>query len=290
LRLLREVGKFKPDVILFLKADDLAPWIYSMLRRRTSATLVAFHPDDPFNTGTLLRPGPSSRRAVGQIALVDEYFVWSKRLAEECSRVSNGTRVNLLPFGCDPDLHPRAPSLTEEELRQYSSDVTFVGNWDPKREQYLSAVARAGFDVAIWGANYWVTRCRDPFVRKAWRGSVLCGEEVSKAIKASKVSVNVLRRQNAGAVNMRTFEVPWVGGFMLHEASAELGNFFPEGRACDVFDSPETLVAQTRYYLEHPRKRKALAEEGARLAGKYTYARWAEALLAELRRRAPRHR
>lgn len=277
--LLKTAVRLRPDLLVLVKCDELSGSLYRRLRRCTQARVFAFHPDDPFDMRTLFHRGPSHRHARTQMRLVDRYFVWSQALVGR-ARIE-GSRARYLPFACDPLLH--YPILvTDAERQAYGTDVCFVGNWDPERETWLSRVR--GCNLAVWGNDYWVTRCRDAYVASRWRGRPLVGPEMAKAIVASKISLNILRIQNKNACNMRTFEIPACGGFMLHEGSAELRLLFRPGFECEDFASPEDLEAKTRHYLAHADERRRVSEQGLIAARRQTYRQWSERMLDEYER------
>lgn len=282
-RLLFELRRLAPDLVLFLKCDDLHAATYGALRRvLPKVPLVAYHPDDPWNRGTTGAPGPAHARAITQLGLVDAAFLWSRELTARAARETRAKRIFYLPFACDPTLHPHLTDLTDEERRTLGAPVCFIGNWDEERERWLAPLADAGLGLAVWGTSYWKTRCRHPGLQAAYRGRPLVGREQAAAALASDVLVNVLRRQNKGACNMRTFEIPCVGAFMLHERSDEAAAFFPPGVACDDFASPEELVEVVRRVLAAPERRQRLAAEGHRRALAWTYREWCAALLERL--------
>ena len=280
-RLLRELSQARPELILFLKSDDLHRSVYFTIRRLLpKAKLVGFHPDDPWNRATLISRGPSHRRSGAQMKAVDAMFLWSNRLVERAK--TEGVNAHYLPFSCDPLLHPKVDSVTEDERRRFGSDVCFVGNWDEERERWLGALVDAGIELAIWGTTYWKDRCRHEGLRRAWRGRTLVGREQAVATTASGIMVNVLRNQNKGACNMRTFEIPCQGGFMMHERSAEAAQFFPPDVACVDFASIEEFVAVAKRWVGDPEARARIAAEGHRRALAWTYREWAEAMLTAI--------
>lgn len=276
--LVRTLVALDPDIILFIKCDELPPTTYSRIRRRTRATIVAFHPDDPLNTGTRGRPGPSHANAEIQARLVDRYFIWSHDLVAAL-QARGVQHASYLPFACDPAVH-HPVELSPEDQRAFGADVCFVGNWDPERERWLAGVRDV--NLAIWGNAYWKTHCREPRLRSAWRGRSLVGHEMAKASLASAVNLNILRRQNKNACNMRTFEIPATGGFMLHERTRALADLFKPGDECDDFGSVDELNAKIRLYLGSPDCRREIAERGHRAALRQTYTEWAVAILAAL--------
>lgn len=287
LRLVFSLRELAPDLVLILKCDDLHRATYRALRATLPRTpLVAFHPDDPYNRPRGLLPGPANPRADVQIREVDTFFVWSHPLVAK-AQATGARRAAYLPFACDPELHPRVTDLSAAEREALGSPICFIGNWDPEREAWLTPLAEAELGLAVWGAEYWRTRCKSPALRRAYRGRPLTGREQAAAAAASDILVNVLRRQNKGACNMRTFEIPCTGGFMLHERSPDAAAFFPPDLACGDFASPEDLVTACRRWLADPERRREVAAEGHRRALAWTYREWAAALLTELARPAP---
>jgi hypothetical protein len=279
LRALEMLRRVQPELVIVMKCDDLPSWFEPAVRRLTRATLAVFHPDDPWNVGQGLRRGPAHPRAVGHLARADVAFLWSRELVARAESV--GIRARWLPFACDPGLHPPGDSAPASEERGLGSEVVFVGNWDEERERVLAPLAESGLELAIWGTDYWRDRCRNKALQAAWRGRPLLAAEQGTALRASGLSVNILRRQNKGSTNMRTFEVPCMGGFALHEASDEAAHFFPPGLAAAYFKDPADLVAQARGWLAAaPEARAAIAAEGQRRALAWTYKAWAEAVLA----------
>ncbi|MFO0750597.1 MAG: glycosyltransferase [Myxococcota bacterium] len=276
-----EARRFRPDLVFFLKCDDLPPLVYralAMLRPRP--VLAVFHPDDPFNVGRGLWRrvgGPSDVRAIDQMRAVDDYFVWSHALVDGV-RAAGAKAAHYLPFACDPELHPRPDeSEVPAELR---AAVAFIGNWDPERERWLAALAATDVDLAVWGTPDWLRRCQTEAIRARYRGRVLMAREMALATRGSALNLNVLRRQNKGATNMRTFEIPCAGGFLLHERSPEAAAIFEPGVAMDDFATPEELAAKVAHWLARPDERAAIAERGFAVARRHTYREWAAQVVA----------
>lgn len=277
LRLVAELARFSPSLVLLLKCDDLHRATYQAIRKATGAAIAAFHPDDPWNRGRGWPPGPSHPRALVQMREVDHYFVWSRALVERAKQ--QGARsAHYLAFAYDPELHPRVEP-TPAERAEFACDALFVGNWDEERERWLAPLAESGADLAVWGSDYWGTRCRSEPVRRCYRGRTLIGREQAAAVASAKLCINVLRKQNKGATNMRTFEIPGMGGLMLHERSAEAEAFFPDGEAAVYFDSPEGLVEAVRRWSAEGEAseaaRAALKARGRELAERQSYGEWA---------------
>jgi hypothetical protein len=250
LELVALVRRRQPDVLLLLKTDDIPHGAIELLRLAAPQCIIAaFHPDDPFNIDRLR--GPSHPRSLYVMDSVDHYFIWSERLVPRIhARASRD--VSYLGFACDPDF-TRPLSISREDRQRFGCEVSFVGNWDPKREAWVAAVAHlSGISLAIWGTSAWNDRARDPRVRACWRGDVALGDDFVKAVSCSRVSLNVLRIQNETAENMRTYEIPACGALMLSEWSEQQARVFRPGKEAAYGNSPQHYAAALEQLLSRP--------------------------------------
>jgi spore maturation protein CgeB len=170
-----------------------------------------------------------------------------------------------------------------KEDKGSGSDIVFVGNWNEEREQCLSELR--GYDLAIWGTEYWGRKCRDRFLRSCWKGHTAIGHEMTDICLASKVNLNILRLQNKGSHNMRTFEIPACGGFMLHERSEEALELFEEGKEAEYYGSIEEFKDKINFYLNNGDSRMKIAKAGYERCIKsgYSYSDRANRILAVYR-------
>lgn len=249
----RQAAEVKPDVILVIKGYYLRPDTIKRVRRaHSSAKIVCFNPDNPFNTW---QRGSSNEWIRASIPLYDWYFIWGKFLLDPL-RQAGAQRAEYLPFAYDPEL--RYPvKLTQDEKTYFGSDIAFVGGWDEEREWWLSALI--DFDLKIWGDRWNRANRR---LRAKWQGREAYGEDFAKVCAAAKININLVRRQNVPGHNMRTFEVPACGGFLLGTRADEQLDFFAEDREMAYFSSPEELVTKAQRYLTHDEIRAAIAYAG----------------------------
>ena len=49
---------------------------------------------------------------------------------------------------------------------------------------------------------------------------------------------------------------------MLHERSAEIGEYFVEGKECALFSDASEMIDKVGYFLAHTEERKAITEAG----------------------------
>ncbi|GFP28360.1 CgeB family protein, partial [Candidatus Hakubella thermalkaliphila] len=117
----------------------------------------------------------------------------------------------------------------------------------------------------------WENLRRNSPLRKFVRSNAKYGETMSKIYRSSRIVLNFIRKQNGDAHNMRTFEVPACGGFMLATRTKEQTEFFREGEEADFFSSPEELRTKIKYYLSNPDLRTAIAQRGLERVENETY-------------------
>ena len=70
----------------------------------------------------------------------------------------------------------------------------------------------------------------------------------------SAISLNILRKQNYSAHNMRTFEIPANNGLMLTTRSNEQNKFFKENKACFMFSTKKELKKKNKIYFTKSKK------------------------------------
>jgi glycosyltransferase involved in cell wall biosynthesis len=248
MKLLSQVRAERPELVFLTKCDDLPGWLYPLIRR-LDARVAAFHPDDPFWVRRAWRKGPSHRRSVVQMRAVDHYFVWAEHLVQRI-RALGVPHVSYLGFAVDPEL---SYPVAHEALAsgEPSIEVSFVGTWDQYRESWLHVLAEH-VPLSIWGSDYWRDRCRSPLLQKAWRGKTAEGDAFSRVVSASRLSVNILREQNEGGENMRTYEIPGCGGAMIANYSAAQDRVFRDGREAFYARTPVELAQLAARLLAQP--------------------------------------
>lgn len=247
----------------YLLATGIAP-----LDRRTLDALgrlgivrMNYLTDDPWN--------PSHRAPWFLDALFAYDRIFSPRQANlDDLRALGGPAVTYLPFAYAPEIHfPETPPDTERET--FDDDVFFAGGADADRAPVLTALARAGLRVGLYG-GYWDRYTRDV----ASRGLLdACG--LRRATGGAKVCLCLVRRANRDGHSMRTFEIPAMGGCVLAEDTADHRRLFgEEGRAAVYFTTPAEAVEKARALVADEGLRRRLAACAHRLVtgGRHTYA------------------
>jgi len=258
------------DLVVDFKSYWLTPNILRVLKQNTKALIFHINPDSPFDK----IGGNFHSNLKDCIHFYDCYFTYSKKLVPKLYKLK-AKRVKHLPFAWDPELHP-VININSDDIQKYKSDIAFIGNWTPEREKWLESIA--DMDLTIWGTYLWERLRKNSLLIKKLKGVVI-GEEFVKVCRASKINLNFLRPQNKDSHNMRTFEVPGCGGFLLTERSKEQCEFFKEGKEIACFSTPEELREKIEYYLSHEEERKKMVKAAHEKVKNYTYLHRAKRIL-----------
>ena len=225
--------------------------------KRAGALATLWWPDVSF-----FAHGPSIPRAVPHY---DWVFTTKTFGLADLKAKFGMTRASFLPHAFHPEVHRKFRCDASDQER-YGCDVSFIGTWSPKKQALLEALVDARPDVKlkIWGMQW--EKAGAGLARWVESREVL-GAEYAKAIRLSKVNLGILSEMRKGAssgdlITARTFQIPACGGFMLHERTCEVGQFFVEGRECGMFEGADEMVAKVGYYLEHADEREAVTEAG----------------------------
>lgn len=262
----RKLASCKPDVVFILKGENLS--VKTIRFAKTcGAKLVNFFPDNPF----VVWNGNSSGAVLASLPLYDIFLIWSQQLLPVLE-TAGAKKVQYFPFGFDVDSFYQLSNLSDTELQNYQSDVCFVGTWEPERERWLTQLLALQPDcnLVIWG-NLWLENIsQNSLLRRCVRQGAIYGKELLKIFAASKIVLNFIRQQNAGAHNMRTIEVPAAGAFLLTQWSYEQAELlFEENKEVVCFKTAEELVQKVQYYLAHDGTRKQIAIAGQARAREY---------------------
>src|SRR6478609_8824538 len=248
--ILREAKAFNPEVVLVYKGAFVLPQTIMQLKSK-GYKVVNFYPDVSFHThGSLL---------VETLPLY-EYVFTTKTFGIKDMREQLGiVNSSFIPHGFDPDIHK--PIHVENINHSYfSCDVSFIGGWSEKKEALLSALKRAlpEVNLKIWGGRW--ANCQDPVLKSSIQNCSILGDLYALGILSSKINLGLLHEQVTGAssgdqITSRTFHIPGAGGFMLHERTSELAEYFEEGKEIECFGDADEMIHKVRHYLTKSEER-----------------------------------
>ena len=104
----------------------------------------------------------------------------------------------------------------------------------------------------------------------------------SKLLKKSKLSLNILRKQNENSHNMKTFEIPSMGGLMITNRSSEQNYFFPENKASLMYSNIDELKLKIRKINNSYKKFIKIRKKSYSIVKKHSYTERAKYLLNKI--------
>jgi spore maturation protein CgeB len=256
--LLECVARERPDVLFVFKGTPLTADILHAVRNRFHIPRVNWCPDDPF------------RYLSDEVYPCYELFCVKDSTYFDPLRQRGAKRLMALPFACDPTVHRRI-AMDEGERRRWQSEICFVGSYHPRREAFLDTLT--AWDLAIWGPGWERLPQRSP-LRRHLRGGAIRAQEWVRAYNAASVVLNISHPQERDiSLPMRVFEALGCEAALLTTWSPLAEQFFQVGEELETFRTSEELREKVRYYLDHPAKRRHMAQRGhARVYAEHTYA------------------
>ena len=256
-----KTGKEQYEAIIVFKGMLLSPsWIDRCKALSAPAIWVNVNPDDPFNT---MSRGSTNENVSSSIGHYEIYATWGKGLIPSIQQ-HGCADVFFLPFAHDADNHYPADGLPHGN----GEYIAFVGAWDREREAILSELA--DFPIKIYGYGWDRVNARSPLRNKVQAHNIY-GAELREIISSAKAAINILRPQNLGSHNMRTFEIPAMRGLMLTTYSEEQDGFFPDGRASLMFSDSKELRQKLKRVLDGEYDVAQMKETAFRLSRDHSY-------------------
>lgn len=156
-----------------------------------------------------------------------------------------GGAALYFPEASDPEIfHPmlELPKVHE---------VSFVGSRYGIREKVVTALRKAGIQVAAYG--------------NGWENGRISTEDVPKLFAQSKIVLGVSAIGHCPdfvGLKLRDFDAPMSGSCYLTQHNDDLNELYEIGREVATYRSLEECVEQVRHLLAHDDERQAIAAAG----------------------------
>lgn len=277
--LLKQVQKYKPNLLFLIKAENIFPSTLKKIKEKYKPTIINFYPDNPF----VVWNGNSTQHVLASLPLYDHFLIWSKMLIPVLY-TAGCKNVQYFPFAFEEELFDQVPQTIEPT---YQSEVCFIGTWEPARERWLTLLLERlpNLNLAIWGDLWSKNISPEHILCTKIRGQALYGEKMLAASHGTQIVLNFIREQNATAHNMRTFEVPASGAFLLTQRTYEQAVLlFIENESIACFENIDELVQQITFYLNNPNERKKIAHKAYEVVQQYTLKKQLASFLSSLER------
>jgi hypothetical protein len=230
------------------------------LRRDPSLVLVYHNTDDWRIEGMLHRlHWRFLRRTIREYHLHITSNLWN---VEEFRR-AGFARVVHMELAANPAL--RDPGAVPEAARAaLGGPVGFIGHWEPVTERRILHLVRAGIPTKVYGGG-WDDAAAGSELAGARPAPLVIGDEYARAIVSFDVNLGIVSKWNRNHTASRTFQIPALGAFLLHERNELVSEYFEEGVEAEFFDST-TSCSRSAVTTRASRRRARIAAAGRRAA------------------------
>jgi spore maturation protein CgeB len=247
----KKVNEFGPDIIWVFKGMEIMPETLKWAKSR-GIKLVNYNPDNPF---IFTGKGSGNMNVVNSIPLYDLHFTYNHNVANVLKEKFNA-RTEYLPFGFDVDdrLFKKC-AIQKERIK-----LCFIGNPDSGRAEFIKQLCEKGIEIDIYG-NDWKRFVKH---RLANIFGPVYDEQLWVLLRTYRIQLNLMRVHNIDAHNMRTFEVPGIGGVMLAPRTSEHIDFFDDRKEVFYFHDIDECAIIVREILNMEEQRVTEIRNAAR--------------------------
>jgi spore maturation protein CgeB len=229
-QLLEIAADYRPDIIWVFKGMEIYP--DTLAKLRNDYKLANYNPDHPF---IITSRGSGNKNVTDSVHLYHTHFCYHNELMERI-RHEFGIHTVFLPFSYDEADIQYTPQSTIKEINR----ICFQANPDAYRVSKIELLTEAGLEVDVYGIGWSKTRLADNKRIKLF--NIASRSEFWKLNQQYRVQLNLFRQYNVGSHNMRTFEIPAVGGIQLTPYSEEQAMFFEENSEIFFFRDDAEMI------------------------------------------------
>jgi spore maturation protein CgeB len=229
-----QVNAFRPQLIWVFKGMEIFASSLEWARAK-GIRLVNYNTDNPF---LFSGKGSGNQNVTDGLPLYDLHLTYDRDIRERIVK-EYGIRCELLPFGFEENAELYEACTRQEE----ECSACFVGSPDKDRVAFLEQIA-AEIPVTLYGA---------------WEGTAMKGmftvnpavhgTDFWKTLYRFRVQLNYMRPHNPASHNMRSFEVPGIGGIMLAPATVDHKAYFKTDEEIFLYSDPQECLAKAKYLL-----------------------------------------
>ena len=230
------VSDFKPEIIWVFKGMEITPESLKWAKQQ-GIKLINYNPDNPF---IFSGKGSGNLNITKSISLYDLHFTYNLEIQKQLKKIYQANTA-YLPFAFDVSKDIFEECSNEKEIVK----VCFLGNPDKKRAKFILHLAEKGVMIDVFG-NEW-----NKFIthKNIITYPPIYADEQWKTLRKYRVQINLLRIHNEDSHNMRTFEVPGIGGIQLAPYTIEHKIFFEDGKEIFLFKNIDECISKIKYLL-----------------------------------------
>ena len=275
---LKQVRDFRPDYILVFKGSEIS---YRSIKivRKLNIKILNYNLDHPFK---YFSKGSGNKFVKESIPYYNYHITYSKEIKKQLKEIY---KINAfyLPFGYELE----ESEFQQLKLKSSNSEVLracFIGNPDTHRAEIIDKLVNDKIKIDVYGKDWKNFLKGNSYLRIF---DQVNDELYWKNLAKYRVQLNIFRPHNYNSHNMRTFEVPAIGGVMIAPKSFEHSLFFDQNSDCFFYSDYENLSKKIKKilkmsYHEINNIRKNAREKSVK--NKYSYYHLTKQLLTYLKK------
>lgn len=253
-QVLSSLEKDKFDLVLVSGGYLVGPVLVKDLKRYSNA-VINYNTEDPFGR----RDHNLWRLYLKAIPYYDLLVVVRESNVSEAYSLGAKKVIRVFRSADEIAHHPRL--LTYEDYLRWASDVLFIGTWMPERGPFMAELLEAGVPLTIYG-DRWQKAKEWPILRRAWKSKAIYGDDYGKAIQIAKISLGLLSKGNRDLHTHRSLEIPFLGGLLCAERTADHLKLYQEGEEAVFWSDATECIKICKMLLNDEDKCKRIATQG----------------------------
>jgi spore maturation protein CgeB len=234
--IISQINSFQPDIMFIFKGMEIYPDTLKYAKDR-GVKLICYNGDHPYK---YISKGSGNSNVLNSIKYYDIYLTYSKLIALDLERKFKIKTV-FFPFASYSDKINEV-GLVNNEINK----ACFIGFADESRALFINELVEMGASIDLYGSNW------NKFIKQNSRLKIfdtLNGVEYFYKLVQYRVQINIFREHNINSHNMRTFEVPGIGGILLTERTNEQESFFKENEEVFFYDNIKDCKSKIDFLL-----------------------------------------
>ena len=157
--------------------------------------------------------------------------------------------------------HIHTPQHKIEQKRKYKRDILIVGTWFYDRGVFVKKLINFGLRPEIFG-NDWHKDKDYSFLKKYIKGKGILGNDYSKLIFYSKITISLPNTHNDDDITNKSIEVPAIGSMLLTNNTKSHRDIFKIPKEAILFKNPRDCFNKCNILLNNEKLIKKISIAG----------------------------
>lgn len=233
-----KVLEFKPDVVWVFKGMEMYPETIIWLKEQ-QIKVINYNPDNPF---VFSGRGSGNINVQKGVGLFDLYMTYDSNVLSKLK--DSDINAALVPFGFDVPESVLNKSMKVEEVLK----ACFVGSADNERATFLNELASNGVSLDIYG-NGWKRFVMKPSIKIF---PAVYADDFWITLRKYRVQLNIMRIHNLNSHNMRSFDIPGIGGLQVAPFTPDHSQYFENEKEIFLYRDAKECASLVQKLLQMP--------------------------------------